>query len=254
MINPIRKLIHRLRFFAREKCTQEAFYCSSKRLTWHKEWQVCSSAEDLFNFASTHIGIGQNKEEFLRFLEYIQGANPNTVMEIGVRDGGTSFMFANALKTCRIIIGLDIYLKNIHLLRSYRPKWIQKQEFICGDSSSDSAIKRVEKSLGSAKLDVLLIDGDHSLKGVTRDYYAYRTFVRNGGIIAFHDICMDHRRRYGMDTPNDSGEVYVFWQKIRGNYETKEFFTDEEQNGAGIGIILWDPSRFEEQDLSNSLT
>jgi predicted acetyltransferase len=87
----------------------------------------------------------------------------------------------------------------------------------------------------------LFIDGDHSYEGVAADFEAYRRYVRGGGLIAFHDICMDHRRRYGLETLNESGEVYRFWQRIRGSYETKEFFDDEKQNGAGIGIVIWDP-------------
>lgn len=36
-------------------------------------------------------------------------------------------------------------------------------------------------------VDVLHIDGDHSLEGSMRDYENYRRFVRPGGIIVFHD-------------------------------------------------------------------
>jgi Methyltransferase domain len=88
----------------------------------------------------------------------------------------------------------------------------------------------------------LFIDGDHSYNGVVKDFYAYRHLVREGGVIAFHDICMDHRRRFGADTPNDSGEIYLFWKKIKVNYRSAEFYVSEDQNGAGIGAITWDPN------------
>ncbi len=42
------------------------------------------------------------------------------------------------------------------------------------------------------KIDLLFIDGDHSLQGVAKDFAAYRGFVRDGGIIA------SSRRRPGL--------------------------------------------------------
>ena len=243
MIHMLRSIVSRLRWAARENRRALSFLLSSNRIAWRCEWEACSSAEDLFNFAIAHIGIGQNRDEFLRFLAYIEATKPINVMEIGVREGGTSFMFANVLKTCRTVIGLDIRLQNLHLLRTFCPSWIRRQDFVCGDSTQPSTISRVKRRLGSAKLDVLFIDGDHSYSGVADYFKAYRQFVRDGGIIAFHDICMDHHRRYVAETPNDSGEVYRFWQRIRESYDTKEFFGDEKQNGAGIGVIIWDLSR-----------
>lgn len=219
-------------------------------MSWRHEWEACSSAEDLFRFASSRIGIGQNQDEFLRFLAYIDLANPVNVLEIGLRDGGTSFMFANSLKTCQHLIGVDIRLRNIQLLRSFRPNRIQRQDFIRGESARPCSISRVKRCLRSTKLDVLFIDGDHSYCGIAADFSNYHQFVRDGGIIAFHDICMDHHRRYGVKTPNDSGEVYLFWQKIRGSHETMEFFSDEKQNGAGIGAIIWDSGRSSHEELA----
>jgi len=243
MRHSVRQLAARARWAAKERCRALSFLLSPNRVSWRREWESCSSAEDLFSFASSHIGIGQNRVEFLRFLAYIEGERPANVLEIGVRDGGTSFMFANALKTSRHVLGVDVRLRNIHLLRAYCPTWIVRQEFVCGESARPSTVSEVRRRLGSAKLDLLFIDGDHSYRGAEADFEAYRQLVRDGGLIAFHDICMDHRRRYGAETPNDSGEVYRLWQRLRGSYETKEFFEDEKQNGAGIGTITWDPSR-----------
>lgn len=242
-MHAMRQSLARLLSGAMEKRRALWYRNSPGRISLQREWHGCSSADDLFNFARSHIGIGQNKEEYLRFLAYLEGEKPVNVLEIGVREGGTSFMFANALKTCRRVVGIDIRLRNIHLLKDFCPDWIVTQEFVCGESTSPRTLSRVKKSLGSAKLDVLFIDGDHSYAGVAADFKEYRQFVRDGGSIVFHDICMDHRRRYGVETTNDSGEVYLFWQEVRERYEIKEFFSDEKQNGAGIGLLVWDTSR-----------
>jgi predicted O-methyltransferase YrrM len=39
----------------------------------------------------------------------------------------------------------------------------------------------------SQKIDLLFIDGDHSYEGVKLDYENWYPFVKNGGVIAFHD-------------------------------------------------------------------
>lgn len=243
MIEFVRHFVTRLRWNAKESISALRFVLSSECNRWQREWEFCSSVENYFNFASSRLGIGQNKDEFLRFLSYLDGREPINVLEIGVRHGGTNFMFSNCLKTCQHIMGVDIRLQNIHLLKAFKPVRIRRQDYICGQSTHPSTIKRVKRCIGSEKLDVLFIDGDHSYYGIVNDFNAYHQFVRDGGIIAFHDICMDHRKRYGIETSNDSGDVYLFWQKIRKTFEIREFFTDEKQNGAGIGTIVWDPSK-----------
>jgi len=219
-----------------------SFLLNRKRGHLHQVFEQCNSTDDLFNFAAEHIGIGQNRDEFLNFMSYIMEEKPHTICEIGVRAGGTNFMLANAIASCRTIIGIDILLQHVHLLEYFCREGVS-QFFVSGDSSDPRTVRKVEKCLGNCfQLDVLFIDGDHSYKGVAKDFYAYQHLVKEGGIIAFHDICMDHRRRFGIDTPNDAGEVYLFWEKIRGNYKSLEFYSSTHQNGSGIGAITWDPS------------
>jgi cephalosporin hydroxylase len=221
---------------------QASFCLSRKRPALYRMFERCSSHDDLFHFADEQIGIGQNKDEFLRFLSYLAAKNPKTICEIGVREGGTNFMFANAITSCRRIIGIDILLQHVHLLKRFSRKGVS-QVFISGDSSDIRIVRKVEQCLRPVlQLDILFIDGDHSYEGVVKDFYAYRHLVREGGVMAFHDICMDHRRRFGAVTSNDSGEIYLFWKKIKANYEYDEFYTSEDQNGAGIGAIIWDPN------------
>jgi len=151
-------------------------------------------------------------------------------------------MLANALRSCRINIGVDILLQHVHLLKYFCRSGVSRF-FVSGDSSALHTVQMVEKCLGrNIKLALLFIDGDHSYNGVVKDFNAYRHLVREGGVIAFHDIRMDQRRRFGADTPNDSGEIYLFWKKIKVNYKSTEFSGSEDQNGAGIGAITWDPN------------
>ena len=218
------------------------FSVSSKRPLLLRKFKECRSDGDLFAFAATHIGIDQKREEFKRFLAYVQKMNPQSICEIGVNNGGMNFMLANSISSCRTIVGIDLFLLNVHQLRLFVRKGVV-QHFVQGDSAEDRTFQRVAALFGGQpKIDLLFIDGDHSYKGVVADF-RYRCLVRDGGIIAFHDICMDHRRRYGTETPSYAGEVYLFWRKLRDHFDSAEFFTSEDQNGAGIGTITWNPSK-----------
>ena len=98
-----------------------------------------------------------------------------------------------------------------------------------GNSHDKDFRKNVEKELGGRKVDFLFIDGDHSESGVTADFYDYRSFVKPGGIIAFHDIV---KRQLLPDN-----QVYHLWEKIKKEETTEEFIKDPNQYGYGIGLV-----------------
>jgi predicted O-methyltransferase YrrM len=81
-------------------------------------------------------------------------------------------------------------------------------------------------------MDFLFIDGDHSYDGVKKDFEMYNSLVRNGGIIAFHDITPN-------GLPELTGGVPQFWREIKNKYQIKEFIKDyNKQTGFGIGVLF----------------
>ena len=66
----------------------------------------------------------------------------------------------------------------------------QKLILIRDDSHKKSIINKVGNILNGEKLDFLFIDGDHEYEGVKKDYNNYSKYVKKGGLIAFHDICL----------------------------------------------------------------
>jgi len=81
------------------------------------------------------------------------------------------------------------------------------------------------------KIDVLLIDGDHSYEGVKKDFEMYSPLMNENGLIFFHDILF-HPFNHGC-------EVNLFWRKLKEKYETKEFIDNNDINWGGIGLIEW---------------
>ena len=157
----------------------------------------------------------QQLEEIVQLLNWLEGAGVilRRVIEIGAHHGGTAAIWCT-VTTDQVIsidlpdgIGGGIPLdraqdRNVRLLRRY-PNY----HGVLGDSHDLTTLMRVE-AIVTGPVDLLFIDGDHSLTGVTSDYEMYRRFVRPGGFIVFHDI---------LDTPDVrsfGGEVKTFWDAL----------------------------------------
>jgi hypothetical protein len=100
-------------------------------------------------------------------------------------------------------------------------------------------VSRLRRRLAGRGIDLLLIDGDHQWSGVRQDFINYREFVRDGGLIAFHDICEVR----DPETKGSAGDVPAFWKLVRTLYPSYEFIESPGQQGLGIGVIRYDPDR-----------
>lgn len=201
----------------------------------------CESLEDFYEFAKDVFGPHQDKVEILSFLEFVRNEKPINICEIGTADGGTNFLLTHALLTPTFMLGIDLYVKKKAKL-SYFAKDKVSINFIDGSSYEPSSVSKAEAIIGNKKLDLLFIDGDHTYEGVSKDFFAYKRFVRDGGLIVFHDIVPDYFTRYGKRTGPWVGDVPQFWQKIKDYYPHWEFVRDPEQDGLGIGVIRYSSS------------
>jgi predicted O-methyltransferase YrrM len=91
-------------------------------------------------------------------------------------------------------------------------------------------LKDVKNILKGKKVDFLFIDGDHTYKGVKRDFEMYSPLVKEGSIIAFHDIAVH--------PPETGCEVSKFWNEIKEMYDYVEIIKDQDQGRVGIGVLF----------------
>lgn len=177
----------------------------------------------------------QVRSELERFAAIVDDLRPNTLLEIGTDRGGTLCIFSRLAGPDSTIISLDLPTESV----SYR--WFfefifksftygkQRLHLLRGDSQSREMAGAVRNIMGeSKKLDLLFIDGDHSYKGVKRDFELYSDLVRPGGVIAFHDIA---------EHPTPACEVSKFWSEIKSTYRHEEIIENRSQGWAGIGIL-----------------
>lgn len=196
-----------------------------------------TSSEAVFAFADDNLGIGQIPDEVQRFHNFLRDRSPRVVCEIGTYSGGHFYMLSRLLPTITTLIGIDLHVRNKALLRRLAPANMDIH-LIDGDSRSTAVRDAVKRAIGDRPIDVLFIDGDHTYDGVRNDYVNYRGLVRDGGVIAFHDIVEDHSTRFGRTTIAWTGDVPVFWSRLKPHAQTFEFVADQGQDGCGIGAVI----------------
>ncbi len=180
----------------------------------------------------------QIKYELKKFLKFIINQNVKSILEIGTANGGTLFLFSKILKNNSTIISIDLPggeygggypFYKVPLYKSFIND-NQRLFLIRANSQNINTLKRVKKYLNGEKIDLLFIDADHSYNGVKNDFEIYRNLVKDGGIIAFHDI-VKHKDRI-------NSEVDIFWNEIKKQYEHIEFVRNWDQGWGGIGVLI----------------
>jgi len=170
----------------------------------------------------------QYRSEIQRFLEIAKGIDPQYTCEIGSAHCGTTYLLSSITK--KHVISID---------KEAGPYWRGmlldnfpcKTEMLIGSSQCDDTVRGLARLIGNNQLDILFIDGDHSYEGVKKDFELYLPFVRENGIIAFHDI-QDNVHQANCGVPK-------FWKEISKGYPSAiEILTHPTQVACGIGVIV----------------
>lgn len=174
----------------------------------------------------------QDWDELAELGSLVEHLRPKTVVEIGSCEFGWPWVLAPFFARGATIIGIDPLTKNI-----VRPEKthrnIKKLEalgfdvhFLKGCSHEPWVINDMVRFLKGRKIDLLHIDGAHGYKAVKYDWETYSQYVREGGLIAFHDI----------HSTAAAEQVFQVWNEIKteGSWTTEEIGN---QNRVGIGVI-----------------
>jgi len=188
-------------------------------------------------FGIFNIAMSQIELEIVELAKLVAIHRPSSVCEIGTHHGGTLLLWCALARPDAKIVSIDKpggpfgggYRK--YRAYYYRSFAYANQELLllrC-DSHAPETLRRVQAFLADEKLDFLFIDGDHTYEGVKIDFETYSQLVRPDGLIVFHDIA--HTTNLAVGVPR-------FWQETRKTHRTQEIIADENQSGAGIGIIV----------------
>lgn len=187
----------------------------------------------VFGRISRHME--QHKDEIVPFVEYLLKKWNNDLtnkiaVEIGVRHGGTVSLWCEL--GFKLVIGVDyggidsLGEEETLKLATEMENQYKNYQFVYGDSHSNDTIYKVDNILGDSEIDLLFLDGDHSYKGVEKDYKEYSVFVKSGGLIVFHDIVNSELTR-------SAGQgVSRFFREFQ--CEKKEFCINSTWGGIGV--------------------
>ena len=180
------------------------------------------NAQQIAKEAVRERGAIQKEAELARLLEVFAGVGPKVIVEIGCDAGGT--LWAWGQLGADAVIGITLRGAGYS---SGQPLQSHGAEIIEGDSHDETTLERLRATLAGRPIDVLLIDGDHSFAGVTKDWEMYAPLVRPGGIVALHDICHHPRR------PDVC--VSHFWALLEG--VRKDEFISDSRDWGGVGWV-----------------
>jgi predicted O-methyltransferase YrrM len=183
-----------------------------------------------FCWRGGHIQPGQSNEEILWLLERVRALQPRVVVEIGADEGGTLFLWTRASADNARLVAVDTRpLGRLGRLSSYAvvrrgfARDDQRVDLLFPrDSHDPRTVEELTRLIAAAPIDFLFIDGDHSYEGVKQDYELYAPLVRDGGIVALHDVG-------AADAPG----VTQFWSELAETSRSEELVA----SGYGIGVV-----------------
>jgi predicted O-methyltransferase YrrM len=179
----------------------------------------------------------QVSSEIEELLRRVQAERPRTVLEVGTASGGSLFLFTRVAADDATIVSIDLpggkfgggYPALRKRLYSAFARPSQRLHLVRADSHDPATRMEVEQTLGGRPIDFLFVDGDHSLEGVRADFDLYLPLVRDGGLVAIHDIVPGSRDLVG--------GVPDFWREVKEQYGGEEIVADSDQGGYGIGVL-----------------
>ena len=120
--------------------------------------------------------------------------NANKVLEIGVFEGHSTKLLAESMSPSGILYAIDPFFAGRLgvsygelISRSQISKACQQNKGVQVQVLKDFSYTVAQKNKDLCDLDLIFIDGDHSLEGITRDWSDWSNRVKKGGIIALHD-------------------------------------------------------------------
>jgi predicted O-methyltransferase YrrM len=157
-----------------------------------------------------------------------------TVLEIGSASGGTLALWAELSEPDALLIALDLPISPAACYSDQqleRAAQGRRLALVRGNSRSPASRDAVANALGNRRLDFLFVDGEHQAAAVHADFRSYAPLVRDGGILAFHDIVVHP------EFPHV--RVHELWRELRARFphEVEEVLEAPDQTWGGIGLL-----------------
>ncbi len=176
------------------------------------------------------------------FYAFTKNVRPQLIVEIGCFIGLSTQHFAQALSEIGFgkIISIDLFDFEVETAEGIKNRFEITKYYLAkaGLDGVTHIVKGASTEVRSnikedieGKIDLLYIDGDHTVNGIFSDFNAYYNDVRKGGYIFLHDI---YPHMCGWNGPRKLIDHLKRLGTMPNNIELIEFPTKE---GYGIAIL-----------------
>lgn len=183
------------------------------------------------------INALQDPDELSRFVEIVREEEVLSYLEVGAKFGGTFRQVAGAMPKGSRLVAVDLpggtrlWKESEASLKGHitelKTEGYDARVF-WGDSTDPKVIEQV-RALGP--FDLILIDANHTMDYVAKDWQNYGQM---GRVVAFHDIAW----RRAPEWKGIRIDVPQFWDSIKGVYRHQEIRLCPTGKNNGIGV-LW---------------
>jgi predicted O-methyltransferase YrrM len=193
---------------------------------------VSDRLESLFR----EFAAQQRLHEYLAVAERIRArlGGLGTVLEVGTAAGGTLALWAELSEPAALLVAVDLPqgpqpAYSDEALR--RAAAGRRLALVRRDSRLPETRHAVLQALGPRQADFLFIDGSYRAAVVRSDLRSYGPFVRNGGLVAFHDVVVHP----GMPDVR----VHELWWELRARFPhlCEDVREAPDQDWGGIGLL-----------------
>lgn len=132
--------------------------------------------------------IEQDRKEFFSLVNEVETLNPRTIIEVGVKEGGSLRFWEQIVPPKGLVIGVDNHPDTPKFIKWDWRGSNRRVILIIGDSAAPSTVERARKALSGRLADFLFIDGFHYEEYPKKDFDNYSPFVRDGGLVCFADL------------------------------------------------------------------
>jgi predicted O-methyltransferase YrrM len=184
------------------------------------------------------VPIYQDDGEIHRLRHLVQELKPKRILEIGSLFGGTLWYWmqdAPGSKIVSVDLGVqsfDYCHSDIEAAMTLWPVWSRATgcELIQLRTDSTSA-NTVEEVAKHGPYDFIFVDGGHWYDVAMADFQNYWPMLREGGLLAFHDIAYP-------DGNPDNYNVGRVWREVRDLGRWQEIIREHNPEGIwGIGAM-----------------
>jgi cephalosporin hydroxylase len=147
-----------------------------------------------YTFEWLGVPIIRLPDDIVVFQELVFQINPKIILEIGVARGGSVILSSSLVELLGNqgrVIGVDIDIRKHNLERIKAHKMYKNITLLEGNILAEETLERLRDILGDSKVDILVLDSNHTHDHVLKELQILSELVNVGGYIVLPDTVIE---------------------------------------------------------------